>query len=238
MKKAIVTMITILAVLCIIYNYTDVEASSRRVSPVVDFETTESTTEPTTESTAGKKKSSLSLFYSNTGESSETSEDAVTENEDYDNTQENDNTQNSKENEQSTDQTNQQSTKTNNDSSNLFSKTGKQAATELLNNSNQDILNDDYEFGDDILPKVETSNFFEHVYGKTWQVFSGLQKILMVILFIFFLFSVIMVGVSAFGRKERVVWYVLIMFLDMFLVVCVVYAPQIIASFSSWFTSN
>lgn len=219
MKKPMSIMVSLLFVLCIIYGFTNmdrVEASEPNSSTlqVVDFTTEEETTEDggvtKTSSTSGSTQSGQS-----SGSSQGTAKEFVA-------------------GESSTSNT------SNNSGSDIFNgQTGEEAAQELMENSEPDILGEDYEFGDDILQTDQTTEgFFQHVYNKTWEAFTGVQKIFTVIVLFCFIVAAIMTLISAFGKKERVMWYALTMLLCLIILICIIYAPQIASAFNKWFMTT
>ncbi len=220
MKKPMSIMVSLLFVLCIIYGFTNmdrVEASEPNSSTlqVVDFTTEEETTEDggvtKTSSTSGSTQSGQS-----SGSSQGTAKEFVA-------------------GESST-----SNTSNNNTGSDIFNgQTGEEAAQELMENSEPDILGEDYEFGDDILQTDQTTEgFFQHVYNKTWEAFTGVQKIFTVIVLFCFIVAAIMTLISAFGKKERVMWYALTMLLCLIILICIIYAPQIASAFNKWFMTT
>ncbi len=113
---------------------------------------------------------------------------------------------------------------------------GKEALDELTDNNEPDILGEGYRFGDDILQTDQTTEgFFQHIYNKTWEAFSGVQKIFAVIVMILFIVCALMTLISIFGKKEKVLWYAFSMLLCLIILIMIVYAPQIAGAFEKWF---
>ena len=221
MKKPMFIMVSLLFVLCIIYNYTNmdrVEASTPiQIQEVKDFtggDTTETTTEAPTKTSSTSQNTSQSVQSTSQNTSQGSSQDSAK------------------------DFVSGEGKGESSGKSSIFNQSGDEAAQELMEQSEPDILGDDYQFGDDILQTDETpETFFQHVYKKTWQAFTGVQKIFTVIVLFCFIVAALMTLVSAFGKKERVMWYALTMLLCLIILICIIYAPQIASSFEKWFVT-
>ena len=120
----------------------------------------------------------------------------------------------------------------------IFNKSGEEAMEESLNSNDVQIMGDDWEFGDDILPEVETEGFFQHVYNKLWQATTGFQKVVCIFAVIFMLISLVMILVSSIGNRARLPWYLLSFLISAIVFTCSLYAPQIMSAFNNWFTTE
>ena len=223
MKKPLFIMTTILVMLCLIYSYTNVEAKSPDdyTVKVVDFEGGDES--ETTEGSDQSSQDSAKTFVAGEGAgTSDTSSGTTGGSTD------------------GADTTSGGSSSSSSSGGNIFDgQSGKDAADELVKGSEPDILGEDYQFGDDILQTDQTTEgFFQHVYNKTWEAFTGVQKIFTVIVLFCFIVSAIMTLISIFGKKEKVLWYAFAMILCLIILICVIYAPQIAAAFNKWFVTT
>jgi len=248
MRKYIIVLLSVL-MLCIIYYNVSPSDVNAQTSYIIDFEdgdtsgTTisdgtssgstdtsvstdsstsgaDATSDTTAGSTSGSDSAAASVSSSTSGSTSDSTSDSASDS-------------SSGTAAASTGITNTTST-----SSSFTTESGKDSVDNLYNNNTSEIMGDDWEFGDEILPEVEPEGFFEHVYNKVWEATTGIQKVIGVLLIILFVIAVFMVVVSCFGNKARVIWYVLTMLLIAICFVCDVYAAQIIAAFTNWFTSD
>lgn len=110
-----------------------------------------------------------------------------------------------------------------------------QATTEQSTEAANDL--EGMEFVDHMLPQVTPENFFARLYHKLFQACNAAQRVIGVILIIFFAWATVMVVVSFFGQKGKVAWYLLTMLVIAIMFVCDVYAVQIIYTFKNWFMS-
>lgn len=120
----------------------------------------------------------------------------------------------------------------------IFNQSGEEAMDETLNSNDVQIMEGDWEFGDDILPEVETEGFFEHVYNKLWVATTGFQKIVCIFAVIFMLISLVMILVSSIGNRARLPWYLLSFLISAIVFTCSLYAPQIMSAFNNWFITE
>ncbi len=230
MKKSVITMLLILVALCFIYSSSDATAApsiDRKPSTVsafspskkvIDIEETEET-EETEEITEAEEEDS------EVDEETETDKEQPTDKVSNDTTESSDNSS-----------INVSTTKEKSNNK-LFKKSGKEAIDEAMNGNDVGIMSDDYEFGDEVLPEVDTEGFFQHVYNKMWVATTGLQKIVCVISIMFFLASLLMVLVSSLGDKRHLGWYLFSLLISCLVFIGALYAPQIVAAFSNWFVS-
>ena len=216
MKKSVSIMLLILMVLCIIYSVTDVKAaeSVTNTYSVIDIgEGTEQTTESSTEE-VGEQESTDKKSSSKFGVISE-------------DTQSNTNT------------TTKETTNNNSETSKPSSyKSGKESVDDAFNSNEVGIMGDDWEFGDELLPKVESEGLFERIYNKLWGVTTAAQKVVCVISIIFFLIDLIMILASALGNRSKLPWYLFALVICLMIFVASIYAPQIASSFNNWFMSD
>lgn len=120
----------------------------------------------------------------------------------------------------------------------IFNQSGEEAMDETLNSNDVQIMEGDWEFGDDILPEVEAEGFFEHVYNKLWVATTGFQKIVCIFAVIFMLISLVMILVSSIGNRARLPWYLLSFLISAIVFTCSLYAPQIMSAFNNWFITE
>lgn len=216
MKKSVSIMLLILMVLCIIYSVTDVKAaeSVTNTNSVIDIgEGTEQTTESSTEE-VGEQESTDKKSSSKFGVISE-------------DTQSNTKT------------TTKDTTNNNSETSKPSSyKSGKESVDDAFNSNEVGIMGDDWEFGDEMLPKVESEGFFERIYNKLWGVTTAAQKVVCVISIIFFLIDLIMILASALGNRSKLPWYLFALVICLMIFVASIYAPQIASAFNNWFMSD
>lgn len=111
-------------------------------------------------------------------------------------------------------------------------KSGREAVDEAVDGKS--IMDEDWEMGESVLPKVDEDNFFEKIYGKLWGATTALQKVVCVFSVIFMLFSLVMVLVSSLGNRSKLPWYLLSLMICALVFTCAVYAPEIMAAFNSW----
>ena len=231
MKRPMFIMTALLVIFCLIYSYTNVEAKESINTPVkvVDFETGDDTEAPADDTQSSQ--SSAETFIAGEGAASsagtESPASGVSGGLSGDVSE-------------STSSGSTSDSSGNSSGGNIFNgQSGKDAADELLKGSEPDILGEDYKFGDDILQTDETTEgFFQHIYNKTWEAFTGLQKIFTVIVLFCFIVSAIMTLISIFGKKEKVLWYAFSMLLCLIILLCIIYAPQIAAAFNKWFVTT
>lgn len=229
MKKPMIVMTSLLLIFCIIYGYSNnsgVEASEpsyKQVVSVVDFEPGDETTEEGVESDTQSSQSSAETFVAGEGAGAQSSSQGSSQST---GTGTENGTGNSSSSESS--------------GGNIFNgQSGKDAADELVKSSEPDILGEDYQFGDDILQTDQTTEgFFQHIYNKTWEAFTGVQKLFAVIVLFCFIVSAIMTLISIFGKKEKVLWYAFSMLLCLIILLCIIYAPQIASAFNKWFVTT
>lgn len=233
MKKSVVTMLLILVALCLIYSSSDSTAApsidrkassvsaSSPLKKVIDIEENSETEEPTEAET----------------EEEVSSEDETDKSEDQTNEQSNDDTSDKASNDSAENEVNVKTTTTTTNNSKLFKKSGREAIDEAMNGNDVGIMSEDYEFGDEVLPEVDTEGFFQHVYNKLWIATTGLQKVLCVISIMFFLASLLMVMISCLGDKRHLGWYLFSLLISCLVFIGALYAPQIVAAFSNWFVN-
>lgn len=89
----------------------------------------------------------------------------------------------------------------------------------------------------DMLPEASLEGFFEKIYNKMFTGVTMLQKIIALVLALFFVFSVVMVVVSCLGQKSKVPWYLLSMLICALCFVADIYALPILNAFTNWFTN-
>lgn len=90
---------------------------------------------------------------------------------------------------------------------------------------------------DGLIPDVSAENFFQKIYNKVFAVCNGTQKIIAIILIIFFVIDLISVAYSCFTQPAKVPLKLLILLIIAILFVLDIYAVQIIKAFSNWFVS-
>ena len=143
----------------------------------------------------------------------------------------------SPEEEEDTDSSEKTTDKKTDSASGVFNKSGREAVDGAMSGSGMGIMSDDYEFGDQTLPDVDTEGFFQHVYNKLWEATTGLQKVFSVISVMFFLVSLIMVLISSLGDRRHLGWYLFSLLISCLVFIGALYAPQIVAAFSNWFVN-
>ena len=90
---------------------------------------------------------------------------------------------------------------------------------------------------DELVPNVSMEGFFTKIYNKVFVAVTGVQKIIAIILALFFCFSAVMVIVSCFGQKSKVPWYLLSLLICALCFVADIYAIPILNAFTNWFAS-
>lgn len=229
MKKPVIVLISLLAIFCVIYNFSNVTAAEDNdTTTIVDFE------DNTEESKGGTKENESigtigSLVLSDEAPSETSNTEATTEVASEEETEELDESQE----EDSSDKAKSTS------STNPFSKSKDEALDSLISNSEPDVMGEGYEFGDDILPKTDSEGFFHHVYSKIIETFSGIQIILIAILSILFIISAFLAAAMTLGKKsrEQSVPFLIACLIDAIAIVVIGYAPQLLASFQDWFVT-
>ena len=103
--------------------------------------------------------------------------------------------------------------------------------------NNSTALPDDYKFGDDLLPKVNTENFFVRLYKKLFDGLNVVQTIISILLIFLFVFAVFRLAVSLFATKTNIGFHFVVLIIIAILYIVNRYAVQIISVFSHWFTS-
>lgn len=106
-------------------------------------------------------------------------------------------------------------------------------------NIKDDVMGDDYEFGDDIVakPNEDIGGFFKRLQRKFLEGLNGFQIIVGIILAICFVVCIICAGISLFTNRKNFLWYILGLILICVLFVLDLYAVPIMQSFKNWFMS-
>lgn len=85
---------------------------------------------------------------------------------------------------------------------------------------------------------VTTEGFFKKLQNKLLEVFTGFKGVALVIIMIIFIVLIILLAVSLAGEKKRIPGYCVGILICLVCFVFVMYAPEIITSFSNWFVSD
>lgn len=109
--------------------------------------------------------------------------------------------------------------------------TGNGRLDSLLDAGEQDNITGDYK---NPLEKVDGQTFFNKIYTKMFEGISAFQKIAALVVFVFFVISLVMMIVSLFGHRDGAGKYVVTTILCLVIIVAILYGVDIAIAFKSW----
>lgn len=95
--------------------------------------------------------------------------------------------------------------------------------------------NGDLVFNDEALPSVEPKTFFQKIYNKLFGTATVAQKVGAIVILIFFIADFVMIIFSFFFNRQKIWWYIGGLLICSACFVAIIYAKEIIYSFSRWF---